>query len=264
MRRISYASTAVVILAIAVVGGCGSSGTPLSTSTGASGGGTTTAPTTSTTSTVAASTANYKPKINPSQFTTTIDNKWFPLAVGDHRVYTGTRDGAPIASHYTVLPQTKNVMGVKCVVVRDVVTSNHSLIEKTTDWYAQNKVTGDVWYFGENTAEYENGVVTSTAGTWEAGVDNAQPGITMEANPKVGDTYRQEFRPGIAEDRAKVLSDNQSVSTPSGTYNNLIETLDINPLDPSKIEHKWFAAGVGFVHAILHGGGHSEEIKLAK
>ena len=100
-----------------------------STNASSSGSGTTTAPTTSTTSTVAASTANYHPKIVPSQFTTKVDNKWFPLAVGDHRTYTGTRDGAPIAALHRA-PQTKTVMGVKCVVVSDVVTSNHSLVRE--------------------------------------------------------------------------------------------------------------------------------------
>ena len=148
-------------------------------------------------------------------------------------------------------------MGVRCVVVQDVVTQHQSLVEKTTDWYAQDKA-GNVWYFGEDTAEYQNGVVTSTSGTWEAGVDMAQPGIVMPARPKVGATYRQEYRPGVALDMATILSVNSTAKVPAGTFHHVVETLDKNPLDPSKIEHKWYAAGAGFVKAVLHGGGHVE------
>jgi hypothetical protein len=265
MFRIRIPVTIVGVGVVAALAGCGSSGTDLTTAANTSSSTTSSGsvPTTTTTPATDASTANYHPKIDPSQFTTKIDNKFLPYAPGDRHTYTGTRDGAPIVSKYVVTNQTKTVMGVDTVVVKDVVTSNKSLVEKTTDWYAQDKQ-GNVWYFGENTAEYENGVVISTDGTWEAGVDHAQPGITMEATPKVGDAYRQEFRPGVAEDKARVLDTNASTKVPAGSFNNLVVTFDKNPLDPSKRERKWYAAGIGFVHAELHGGGHHEVVNLAK
>jgi hypothetical protein len=177
--------------------------------------------------------------------------------------YRGVRDGAPTEHAFTVTKDTKLVMGVRCAVIEDVVTQNHSLVEKTTDWYSQDAA-GNVWYFGEDTAEYQNGVVTSTAGTWEAGVDKAQPGIVMPAAPKVGDAFRQEYRPGVALDEAKILSVNATTRVPAGTYSHLVVTFDRNPLDPSKKERKWYAPGVGFVRAVLKGGGHSETTELRK
>jgi hypothetical protein len=205
----------------------------------------------------------YNPKIDPSTFSTRITNPWMPLTPGTSRRYTGVKDGQPTRHAVTVTRKTRTVMGVKCVVVTDVVTQNQSLAEKTEDWYAQDKA-GNVWYFGENTAEYQNGVVTSTAGTWEAGVDKALPGIVMPAKPVIGRTYQQEYRPGVALDRATVLSLKGVAKTPAGTFRNLLVTFDKNPLDPSKKERKYFARGIGFVYADLHGAGHHEVTRLVK
>lgn len=179
-----------------------------------------------------------------------------------HR-YQGKRDGKPTLHVITVTTRTRTVMGVKTVVIEDVVTQNQSLVEKTTDWYAQDS-SGNVWYFGEDTAEYQNSVVTSTAGTWEAGVDKALPGIVMPAVPKVGRTYQQEWRPGVALDRATILSVNTTAKTPLKTYTKVVETFDKNPLDPSKKERKFVAPGVGFVRAVLSGGGHAKTTWLVK
>jgi hypothetical protein len=205
----------------------------------------------------------YHPKIDPSRFTTKITNPFMPLPVGTTHHYSGVRDGAPTEHVMTVTGQTRTVMGVRCVVVTDNVTQNQSLIEKTTDWYAQDSA-GNVWYFGENTAEYQNGVVTTTAGTWEAGVDKAQPGIVMPAKPKPGQSFRQEYRPGVALDQATVVSLTGVVHTPGGTFRHLVVTFDKNPLDPSKMEHKYFARGIGFVYALLQGGGHKEVTRFVK
>ena len=206
---------------------------------------------------------SYHPKIDPSQFTNRITNRYLPLVPGTAHRYRGVRDGAPTSHLVTVTRQTRTVMGVRCVVVKDVVMQNQSLVEKTTDWYAQDRA-GSVWYFGEDTAEYQNGVVTSTAGTWEAGVDRALPGTVMPAKPKVGRTYQQEWRPGVALDKATVLALGATVKVPAGTFRPAIVTLDKNPLDPSKIERKWYAPGVGFVRAVLKGGGHSETTELVR
>src|SRR5262249_17044325 len=146
----------------------------------------------------------------------------------------------------TVTNETKVVMGVRCVVVRDIVTTNTELVEKTTDWYAQD-AEGNVWYFGEDTAEYKNGKVTSTAGAWMAGVDDALPGIIMKASPQLGDGYRQEYRPGVAEDFAKVVQLNATAEVPAGKYDHVLVTEDTDLLDTTKLEHKSYAPGVGVV-----------------
>ena len=208
-------------------------------------------------------TAPYHPKVDPAQFTNHITNPYFSVIPGTVRRYVGVRDGAPTAHTFTVTHQTRIVMGVRCVVVQDVVTQHQSLVEKTTDWYAQDKA-GNVWYFGEDTAEYLNGVVTSTHGTWEAGVDNAKPGVVIQAKPRVGPFYRQEFRPGIAEDKAKILSVTTVQKVPAGVFRNVVETRDIDPLNPDKKEQKYFAPGVGPVYVVRIGGQHHEEIKLIR
>jgi hypothetical protein len=263
MRRVRIASVIITITVVgAALAGCGSSGTKLASpkTTTNTSAGTTTA---STTSAPVSIPVNYHPKIDPAKFTNKITNKYFPMSPGKTLHYRGKRDGVPTEHVFTVTHQTKTVMGVKVLVIKDVVTQNHSLVEKTTDWYAQDAA-GNVWYFGEDTAEYQNGVVTSTAGTWEAGVDKAQPGIVMPAIPHVGDSFRQEYRPGVAMDEAKILSVNATARVPAGTYSHLVVTFDKNPLDPSKKERKFYAPGVGFVRAILHGGGHAETTELVK
>jgi hypothetical protein len=263
MSRVRIAGFIIGIAVVtSVLAGCGSSGTKLaspSTTTNASQGTTST----NTSSVPLAIPVNYHPKIDPAKFTNKITNKYFPMSPGKTLHYKGARDGVPTEHTFTVTHETKIVMGVRVAVIKDIVTQNHSLVEKTTDWYAQD-ATGNVWYFGEDTAEYVNGVVTSTAGTWEAGVDKAQPGIVMPALPRVGDSYRQEFRPGVAMDEARILSVNASVRVPAGAYQQVVVTFDKNPLDPSKKERKWYAQGVGFVRAILHRGGHTETTELVR
>jgi hypothetical protein len=195
--------------------------------------------------------------IDPAAFATRVTNAYFPLRPGTVRTYDGTRDGAPEHVQVTVTRGTRTIAGVRCVVVSDIVTSNNTLVEKTTDWYAQDRA-GNVWYFGEDSAEYRNGVVTSTQGTWEAGVDNAQPGIVMPARPVVGRQYRQEFRPGVAEDMATI----ERLDDRYGPYRTVLRTYDTDPLNPDKIEHKWYAPGVGMVSAIRQGSAHHEKIEL--
>jgi hypothetical protein len=151
-------------------------------------------------------------------------------------------------------------MGVTCVVVRDTVTLDGEVVEDTYDWFAQH-VDGAVWYFGEDTKEYEDGQVSSTEGAWEAGVDGAQPGIVMPAEPKVGDSYRQEYYQGEAEDMAEVLSLTESVTVPAGTYQDVLMTEDVNPLEPDVVEHKYYASGAGLVLTVqVEGGSDREEL----
>jgi hypothetical protein len=199
----------------------------------------------------------YKPVIDPANFVHEITNPYFPLKPGMVLKFEGTRDGVPRRDEMTVTSETKTIMGVKCVVVRDIASTDTEIVEKTVDWYAQDK-DGHVWYFGEDTAEYSNGKVISTDGTWMAGVDGALPGIIMRATPKAGDAYRQEYRPGVAEDYAKVVKVDDTASGPLGNYTAVVVTEDTDLLDKAKFEHKYYAPNVGMIGSDGMVGGHHE------
>jgi hypothetical protein len=196
--------------------------------------------------------ANYAPEIDPSNFVKEIDNLYFPLKPGTTWVYEGQTPEGTERVEDTVLQETKRVMGVECTVLRDRVWLNGELIEDTVDWHAQDRE-GNVWYFGEYTKEYENGKVVSTEGSFEAGKEGALPGIIMPADPKVGDSYRQEYYKGEAEDMAEVISLNgaalnDAVTTPYHSFSeDVLVTKDWNPLEPNILEHKYYAPGIGLI-----------------
>jgi hypothetical protein len=202
----------------------------------------------------------YSPTIVPAQFTTEVTNQYFPLKPGTVFTYAGTEDGVSQGNVVTVTHDTKVVDGVTCVVVHDVVTENDEVIEDTFDWYAQDAA-GNVWYFGEDTKTFEKGTPTGTKGSWEAGVNGAQPGIVMEVSPKNGDSYRQEYLAGEAEDQARVAELGNARSVPAGSYQNVLSTIEYSALEPDQLEQKDYAPGVGFIYGVLTRGG-NEEVKL--
>lgn len=216
--------------------------------------------TSSTTTPQGTATQPYAPTIVASGFTDRITNRYFPLAPGTVYTYAGTEDGVAQENVVTVTSDTKMILGVRCVVVHDVVTEGGEVIEDTFDWYAQD-ADGSVWYFGEDTKTFENGKQTGTAGSWEAGVGGAQPGIVMEASPKVGDSYRQEYLAGEAEDMARVAELGRTTQVPAGTYQDVLATVEFTALEPDQLEQKEYAPGIGFIYGTLTRGG-SEEIKL--
>jgi hypothetical protein len=202
----------------------------------------------------------YNPTTDPANFVTTIDNQYFPLTPGTTFIYEGqTAEGTERTEVY-VSHRTKKILGVTCVEVADDVSVDGTLVEATLDWYAQDK-DGNVWYFGEDSKEYENGQIVSTAGSWEAGVDGAKPGIVMEADPKVGDSCRQEYYKGEAEDMADVLSLNESITVLYGSFSKCLKTKDYTALEPGVAENKYFAPGVGNVLTVMAKGG-SERSEL--
>jgi Ca2+-binding RTX toxin-like protein len=196
--------------------------------------------------TTSAPTAQLEIPFDPANFAGPIDNPYFTLQPGTTFV-SRSPDGIEVGT-FVVTHETKVIAGVICVVVRDTVRADGELAEKTADYFAQDK-DGNVWYFGEDTAEYENGKIVSTEGTWRAGVDGAIPGIIMLASPQPGDEYDQENAPGIAEDHAEVLSLTETVTVPYGTFTQVLQTLETTPLDPALLEKKHHAAGVGFLLA---------------
>jgi hypothetical protein len=189
--------------------------------------------------------APYSPVIDPANFVTTIDNPYNPLPVGTTYVYEAiTGEGALEHNEVTVTPNTRLIDGVSCVEVLDTVAINGELTERTLDWYAQDKE-GNVWYFGENSEVLDGGLVVDLGGSFTSGVNGAEPGIIMKAHPAVGDFYRQEFDLGNAEDVAEVLSLSESVHVPAGNFANCVETKETETIDPTALEHKYYAAGVG-------------------
>jgi hypothetical protein len=204
--------------------------------------------------------SGYNPVINPDNFVEAIDNPYFPLIPGTTFVYEGESEDETIRDEVYVTNETRVVMGVNTIVVRDREFVDGELEEETFDWYAQDRE-GNVWYFGEDSREYEDGEVVSSAGSWEAGVNGAQPGILIEGNPQVGDTYRQEYLAGEAEDMAEVISLNESVSVDYGSFENCLKTKEWTPLEPGIEENKYYAAGTGLVLEMTVKGG-SERLEL--
>jgi hypothetical protein len=198
-------------------------------------------------------------ELDPADFTTTIDNAYWPMAPGSRWVYREVDvEGGRKRVEVTVTRKTKRIMGIEARVVHDVVTEGDDLVEDTFDWYAQD-ADGNLWYLGENTKEYENGKVKSTEGSWQAGVDGAQAGIVLPAAPQVGMTYRQEYYAGEAEDKGEILSLNEKATVPFGSFEHVLMTKDSTPLEPKVLEHKFYARGVGPVLAVTVSGGSDRE-----
>ena len=189
----------------------------------------------------------YSPTIEPSNFTTKIDNPYFPLTPGTRTIYEATTQDGLQRTTTEVTRDTKNIMGVDTVVVHDTVTIDNEPFEDTLDWYAQDR-DGNVWYFGEATKEFKDGSA-DTAGSFEGGVNGALPGVIMPGHPHVGDQYHQEYAKGVAEDTGEVLDLTGSETTPlTGPVKNLLVTKDSDLLDPSAPgENKYFARGIGLI-----------------
>ena len=181
-----------------------------------------------------------------------IDNPYFPLMPGTTWTYDGVKDGAPLHDVMRVTGHTRTIMGVTVRVVRDTDWEDGLLAEDTFDWYAQDDA-GNVWYFGEDTTEFdEHGNVETTEGSWEAGQGPNLPGILMLAQPRSGSTYRQEYGPGVAVDLATVLSLHRHITEPAGKYTQLVETKEFSCLEKG-VDHKFYAKGVGLVAEVDFG-----------
>jgi hypothetical protein len=194
--------------------------------------------------------------LDPADFTAQITNPYWPMRPGSRWVYRetdpgGTRQRVVV----TVTDETKRIAnGVTARVVHDVATERGRAVEVTDDWYAQDRQ-GNVWYLGEATTSYEDGKPVSTEGSFEAGVDGAQPGIAMPARPRPGLRYRQEHYAGHADDRARVVSVREQAEVPFGHFRRVLMTRDVNPLEPNVLEFKFYARGVGPVLEVGVSGG---------
>jgi hypothetical protein len=189
---------------------------------------------------------------NPGGFSARVDNPWFPLEPGTTYRYTGIKEGQPSREVVVVTHQTRTIEGAPCIAVDDRLYVRGKLFERTTDWYTQDRQ-GNVWYFGERTAELDrSGRVTSTEGTWLAGVNGAKPGIYMPAHPRVGQTGRQEYYKGHAEDHFRVAAVLHTV-TPGAA--NAVLTEEWTPLEPGALDTKLYVRGIGTVTELAVKGG---------
>jgi hypothetical protein len=201
--------------------------------------------------------------LDPKDFTTKIDNRYWPMVPGTRWTYRETdQEGAEMQVVVTVSNQTKEIAnGVTARVVRDTVTEDGERVEDTFDWYAQDRE-GNIWYMGEDTAEFENGKLTTKEGSFEAGVDGAKPGIIMPADPQDGMQYRQEYYKGKAEDNGEILSTDEMAEVPYGQFDNVLLTKDTITIEPNVLEYKLYARGVGpvLVLGVSGGPGSREEL----
>ncbi len=196
--------------------------------------------------------------LDPADFVAGIDNPYWPMAVGTKWVYRETDgEGNKQKVEVAVTDQSKTILGIDATVVHDVVSEGGKVIEDTYDWYAQDKW-GNIWYLGEDTKEYEDGKV-STEGSWEAGVDGAQAGVIMPGHPEIGMTFRQEYYAGEAEDAGGILSLDEHVKVPYGSFDGVLMTKDYTLLDPDVVENKFYAKGIGPVLAVDVSGGSGRE-----
>jgi hypothetical protein len=254
MKLISTLAT--VTIPLALFGACGGDDDP---DTGGS-----------PTSSAAGATFNLPPPggepfpIDPADFTIEIDNPYWPMEPGTRWTYSETdSDGTELQVVVTVTSETREIVnGATARVVRDTVTEDGLVIEDTFDWFAQD-ADGNIWYLGEDTAEFEDGEFSSNEGAWEAGLDGALAGVIMPGNPDVGMKYRQEYYAGEAEDKGEVLSLSETQEVTAGIYDNLLQTYDTSGIDPEALEHKYYAPGVGLVLSLgLNGGGREELVSM--
>jgi len=184
---------------------------------------------------------------SPASYSPQVTNPWFPLRPGTVYVYRGVKDGQPTRDVVTVTRRTIVVAGVRCTVVSDLLYTKGRLSERTADWYAQD-ARGNVWYFGEDTAELDRqGMVTTREGSWRAGRDGAKPGIYMPGRPRRGQTGRQEYYAGQAEDHFRVVTLKATVRVPFTSSRNALLTEEWTPLEPGVLDHKLYVRGVGTV-----------------
>jgi hypothetical protein len=203
---------------------------------------------------------HYSPSVDPADFVDRIDNRYWPLEPGTTFHYTGMRGPTPQTDDELVTHQKKRIFGISCTVVRDTVSEHGRAIERTLDFYAQDKH-GNVWYLGEDAFERQHGRFVKASDSWRSGVDGAKPGIIMPAHPHPGDRYRQEYYPpGQALDEAHVLGTRGPVEVPNGRFKRSLVVSEFSPLEP-QTEEKYYVAGVGeILERVVKG--HHEEFQL--
>lgn len=199
----------------------------------------------------------YEPDLESGDLDVHIDNQFNPLPIGGRWVFEMDTPEGLERGVVTVKPGTKDLWGTRVRIVRDTVTLDGELLEDTFDWFAQDDE-DNVWYMGEHTTQYEDGEPVGHEGSWKSGVHGALPGVVMLRDPKPGCRYRQEYLAGEAEDYARVVARNQTVSVPAGTFTGCVKTRDRSAIDPTLDELKYYCPGIGL--ALVEEGDLREEL----
>lgn len=196
-------------------------------------------------------------------FSANVTNPWFPLKPGTTFVYHGGKEDESAVEYVRVSKETQKIDGKPCRPVLDLLYLKGKLAETTRDYYSQDSK-GNVWYFGEDTAELApDGSMVTTEGSWHAGEKGARAGIFMTADPRVGQSMRQEYSPGVAEDYFEVVDMSTPVSTPYKSFPSALLTKEWTPLEPDSLDHKYYVHGVGMVKEKAVRG-EQEEFALVK
>ena len=174
---------------------------------------------------------------------TTGRNPYFILEPGFQLVYEGDNTKLQI----TVLDKTQTVDGVITRVVEEKEWKGGKLYEIALNYFAICEQTKDVFYFGEDVDYYENGKVVKHDGTWHAGKDGNRAGLIMPGTPKVAMRYYQELAPGVAMDRAEIVSLDETCKTPAGTFPKCMKVKEGSGIDLFAKEYKYYAPGIGLV-----------------
>jgi hypothetical protein len=204
------------------------------------------APATAAAAAAPAATVSELPPFDPDNFVRGVTNPLFPLPLGRRLIYKGFEDGERETVITDVTRDHKTILGVPVVVVLDRVFQSGELVEKTFDWFAQDKQ-GNVWYFGEDTKEFEDGKLVNTEGSFEVGKHGARAGIIMRAHPVLYQITPQEDAPGVAEDKARVIGLDVTLKLPYGTVRHCLKQAEFTDLEPDAVEYKVYCPGLGVV-----------------
>ena len=196
--------------------------------------------------------------IDPANFSSTINNPWLPLTPGTVLTYQGTKDARPATLLVTVTDRSKDIAGVTCRVVEELVSLAGAPIDRTIAYYAQD-LAGNVWYFGEDVQELDTtGAVVNTEG-WKTGIDGAIPSLVMEATPTQGHILVNAY----TNDHSEVINLARAVNTPAGTYPDALETKEWTPDEPDMLVNKYYVQGIGLVRDVAVLGDPEEFLLVA-
>ncbi|MGD0093682.1 MAG: hypothetical protein ABSE73_27545 [Planctomycetota bacterium] len=174
-------------------------------------------------------------------------NPYFILEPGYQLVCQGEEEGEDTVITITVLNETKKIGNVETSVVEERETEDGELSAITKHYYAVDKTTNSVYYFGADVDVYEDGKVAGHKGSWRAGANGAKYGLMMPGAPQAGDRYCQQTAPGAAMDRAEVEDLSETVKTPAGEFKNCLKIKETSALDPAEKSYRYYAADIGLV-----------------
>jgi hypothetical protein len=181
--------------------------------------------------------------IEPNDLASTGRNPYFVLEPG----YQLVLDEGSTRLVVTVLNETRTVNGVETRVVEERETKGGTLVEVSRNFFAISRRTNSVFYFGEDVDMYKSGKVVGHEGAWLSGTNGARFGLMMPGLPLIGARYYSEIAPRVAMDRVQIVSVGGRVTTPAGSFTDVVRIEETTPLEPGVREYKQFAPGIGLI-----------------